>query len=814
MAVSSKVEEIILEIARVAGKIYDTNLYGIGSVETPNSAIFEINNLFNLATYGLPYFGTIETDPLGFQISYDVANDPYNVIIGSGQVSYQSSTFQISQQSIPLKKDFSKSYDAYYKYGIVVGFPLSEAQKANSVWETTISQNISSGSSLIYINDLTIPTNIGFPLEAHVGSLYLRFIGLNDDATALKIDPSFKIGSNYGITSSLISINTPVRFIVSPKLKYVTGYPIFTTSENPDLFNYYPPLPNDWLPIAKILVKYPDYPVVAGTGNDAFIRTVNDYPTDSSSNPILGNSTDKGMVIDACNAAINDLSSFSNTISISSIVQALRLYTSKQYTNTQSSFRKFWSLQPFRASSYYSKGLNYNGLEKFLLPYNFAKAYFETVGEDTHHIFATFRGDLITYNSALMGTQKVAQSSLSTSILPCSNYRSSLDSGTQIYGVSVVSNISLTEYGESIPTYTSEISSNTTIGNYMSEINWSGTGLSNPMFYHIYKRPKLASELLERKLTYISEINYSTYNTYVTVPDINNFLFPSVYFATRIVPSENFYCGGVTIKAGFLNTADSVYNPDDYLSIGIYSSPYYYPSISTPLSSVSQLRYGDLVNGTSNEYTVKFDQGANLQIGLSYWTVITKNTDLLTGFGTTENLYIRTGTDSISESLYSSDGLTWTAIGDKSYVKLRGYLDNGSVTGETIRRGVQYTNRVAFAPQRLSVYVPPVEDLSGLTGLRYDGVTTAIASTTDTTIKNELIVTVTARNGESGTPTTFSATIPKGTTRDTRFLLGTTTDLFDRVDDVLITPGTNLTRNNNGPVLWDVYDLITIETTP
>ena len=107
MAVSSKVEEIILEIARVAGKIYDTNLYGIGSVETPNSAIFEINNLFNLATYGLPYFGTIETDPLGFQISYDVANDPYNVIIGSGQVSYQTSTFQISQQSIPLKKDFS-----------------------------------------------------------------------------------------------------------------------------------------------------------------------------------------------------------------------------------------------------------------------------------------------------------------------------------------------------------------------------------------------------------------------------------------------------------------------------------------------------------------------------------------------------------------------------------------------------------------------------------------------------------------------------------------------------------------------------------
>jgi hypothetical protein len=29
-----------------------------------------------------------------------------------------------------------------------------------------------------------------------------------------------------------------------------------------------------------------------------------------------------------------------------------------------------------------------------------------------------------------------------------------------------------------------------------------------------------------------------------------------------------------------------------------------------------------------------------------------------------------------------------------------------------------------------------------------------------------------------------------------------------------VTPGTNLTRINNGPILWDIYDLITIETTP
>lgn len=56
--------------------------------------------------------------------------------------------------------------------------------------------------------------------------------------------------------------------------------------------------------------------------------------------------------------------------------------------------------------------------------------------------------------------------------------------------------------------------------------------------------------------------------------------------------------------------------------------------------------------------------------------------------------------------------------------------------------------------------------------------------------------------------------MPQGTARDTRFLLGSEVDLFDRIVDVYINPGTNLTRTNNGPILWDIYDLITVETEP
>ena len=816
MAVSSKLEEIILEISRVAGKIYDANLYGIGDIETPNSATFEINNLFNLATYGLPYFNTIETSPLGFQITYDVINDPYNVTINSGQVSYQNNLLQIDQQNIPLKKDFSKNYNSgsnNFKYGITVGFPISEAQKSNSVWETVISQSISANSTDIYIQDLTMPSKLGFPLEAHVGSTYIRFIGYNLTNTALKIDPSFKIGSNYGKTSSIISINTPVRFIVNPKLKYVSGYPIYTTNENPNTFNLYPPLPNDWLPIAKIFVKNPFDPKVAGTSNDAFIRTVVDYPTNNSDNPILGDSTDVGMVIDSCNAALNDLNSLSSNLSITSVIQALRLFTSKQSSGNQISFRKFWSLQPFRPSTYYSKGVSFSGLEKFQFPYNFAKAYYNSTNEDLQHIFAIFRGDLITYNSALMANNKVSSSGLTSSVIPCSNYISSLDAGTQIYGVSVVSNISLTEYGESVPTYTSQISTNTTSSNYLTEISWSGSGISNPMFYHVYKRPRLASELIERKLTNVSDINYAPYNTLTTVADDTDYNFGIGYLAAKISPSQNFYMGGVTFKAGFLST-NSIYNTTDTLTLGIYGPSTPNPDLTKLVSSTSEFRYSDLDNGTSNEYTIKFAQGANLVSGNTYWLVINKTTDVLVGTGTSNTLYTRNLAGDSAKTYFSTDGLSWTDQTATTYFKVRGFLDDGNITGESIRKGIQFTNRIAFTPQRISVYVPPVENLSFNTGLRYDGSTTGIASTTDTSIKNDLIVYVTARNGESGIPVTVSITVPKGTPRDTRFLLGTSVDLFDRVDDVYIVPGTNLTRNNNGPILWDIYDLITIETVP
>ena len=61
MAISSKVEEIILELTKTVGNIYDALNYGVGDISTPGSSIFEINNLLSMANTGFPYFGILET---------------------------------------------------------------------------------------------------------------------------------------------------------------------------------------------------------------------------------------------------------------------------------------------------------------------------------------------------------------------------------------------------------------------------------------------------------------------------------------------------------------------------------------------------------------------------------------------------------------------------------------------------------------------------------------------------------------------------------------------------------------------------------
>ena len=817
MAISSKVEEIILELTRTIGNIYDALNYGIGDNDTPGSSIFEINNLLSLANSGFPYFGVLETAPLGFDVTYDIAYDPYYVTVRSGQIAYNGSVYQLQPQKIPIRKEWSKNYSltglgsTSYKYGLTLGLPISEVQKATQVWATTVSTTCLSGTNILYVKDANIAVNLGFPIQAFVGSYLITFSDISSDGEGLVVDPSYYNGSSFGTLPATYYLDNPVNFLFQPRVKYITGFPVYELGENVQEFQYFPPLPQSWIPVGKVMVKNPENPVVVNSGT-GLTRTVIDMPTDISTYKIFGDSSDSSLIVQNCVDANNTLTSYKNNDYVRNTVSSVYRYLGNIASLSEQNHREILATQPFRKTEFYSKGQSFSGLERFEFPYNFSKAYYETVGSDTQHTFAIFRGDLITYNAAVGSDNNASATGFTSSAISCSNYISSLFNGTQIYGTTIVYNISTDEYVESIPTYSNLISSNYTSNNYLVELNWTGAGITNPLFYHVYKKPQLSNDLVERKLTNINEIQYPPYNTMVSVEDDADLTLNNGLTAFKITPNENCFVGGVSLKLKYTAGGQTSGSGTSGLIVSVYSATGSTPTPNGMISSAASLRYADIVQGT-NEYTVKFDTGVNLVSGSSYWLVIEKPSNFITGLGAT-SLYARVDSGSSGQGLTSiNSGASWTGTGGTAYYKFRGYLDDGNNTGEILKRGVKLTNRISLEPRQLSVYVPYVDDLF-TSNVIFNGSTTGIATTTDQTIKNDLVVTVVAQNGDNGEQVTLSTTVPKGTSRNARFSLGNELQKFDRVVDVSVTPGTDLTRINNGPILWDIYDLITVETTP
>jgi hypothetical protein len=785
MAISSKVEEIILELTKTIGNIYDALNYGIGDIDTPGSSIFEINNLLSMANTGFPYFGVLETAPLGLEPTYDITYDPYYVSVRSGQVAYNGSVFNLQPQKIPLKKEWSKNYSvggfgSSYKYGLTLGLPISELKKASQTWVTTVSTTCLSGTSVLYVKDTSIAVNLGFPLQAFVGNYLITFSNVTDDLTGLVVDPSYYNGSSFGTLPVTYYLDNPITFLFQPRIKYITGFPVLESNENIFDFDYFPPIPNSWIPIGKVMVKNPENPVVVDSGT-GLTRTVVDSPTDISTYQILGNSDDKSLIIQSCSDANNALANYQSNDYVRNTVSAVYRYLTDISDNAGLSDREILATQPFRKTEFYSKGTSFSGFE---LPYNFSKAYYETIGSDTQHTFAIFRGDLITYNAAIGSNNTASATGFTASVIPCSNYISSLSTGTQIYGVSIVYNISTDEYVESIPVYSNLISSNYTSNNYLTELSWTGAGITNPLFYHIYKKPQLSSDLIERKLTNINEIQYPSYNTITTIEDNTDLKLINGLTAFKITPNEDCFVGGVTIKLKYTAGGQLTGSGTTGISLSVYSATGSTPTPNGMISSSAMIRNSDIQQGT-NEYTIKFNNGVNLEQGTSYWLMIDKPSDFSTALGST-SLYTRVISGSSGQGLSSiNNGSSWTGTGGTAYYKFRGYLDNGNISGEILRRGIKLTNRISSEPRKLSVYVPYVENLTN-SNVVFNGSTTGIATTDDQTIKNDLVVTVIAQNGEYGVPTTLTTTVPKGSERNQRFPLGNDLQYFDRVIDARV----------------------------
>ena len=890
------IAEYIYEMTRAVGDAYVAISDGVGSVDVPGSALHAVGQLSDLANKNIPYFGILRTvDPddasyesvKGFRATIPDITVP-EIYVGSGLVAYNGQVINIEPQYIVYARDFADSYPVDYVYGAVIGFSIAEARKFTSVHTTLVSADAIKNSYTLRVDEISVPANLGFPLNGYIGNELISFTGITQESgvSVLQIDAS----SNGLLTEK--RKGSQVYFIYSPKIKCLCGLPVDTpyqSSKNPDLFQYYPPVPKDWLQICKFLVEVkngvlqPRIIKVSSTIVDpytdcALVDLVVDYPYGNSTTPIFS-TADADVISAAAELAGNSLVDLQQKVNPSEIIRALQSYTEAVKPSKSMTFKKFWAEQPFSPTTYFAKGVSFDNLERFVFADNFIKAYYDLTGEDLHHVFAIFRGDL--YQASL--NYNIANNVLQPSDLEIGYYSSLssgslLSSGTYIYGVTAVND----KKQETSATYL-QVESNISTS-YINEIKKTPPEDTGVVYYHVYRRQNLAGDQIEYKLTsdntlttlvplgnpqfsyvvddidtvlnkitlnsialqendvvyfsvtsgnslpggLVSGRRYSVFgyssgvfglkygadpvditsaatgDVYIHIDTVDYMLDTanSQYMFKIVSTGADAVCGGIGIYLRF--PADFVVdNASETLTIDILES-----DKVTVKATGSVLSYGQIVPSENySEYIVTFNN-VILDADTEYWVTLKQSTAPVDAQDVACNIYVKRSVVGFDNSEFYDisviDNLETCYYG-------YGFVDNGNITAvSTTKRGIKLTNSIALVPSQLQVYVPEIDVVDPEPYSRMTNDTLSDISTTNT--RNELLVTVLAKNGENGIIETFDITVPKNTTRGASFPIGISSNVFDRVVDVQVRPGSSSNlRISQGHINWSIYDLVTVE---
>jgi hypothetical protein len=812
-------EEFIAEYSRIVGNAHIAINDSIGSDTTPGSALYYLNQLSNLAISKLPYFGVIQPSATpGFRVTVD-SSDSNFLRVTSGQVAYNGNIISVPSQRVSISKSFAGSYSSSYVYGMKIGFPIEEAQNTTSqIYSSVLSADALEGDTEIFIENIETFAALGLPLTAYIGgNTYIVFSEINSNRTALKIDPAINNGtlSNGSTVGDVIfDTGTRINFIYEPKVKALFGLPVSTGSNDPSAFLYYPKMPDSWLPIADVLVVNSTPRDVATFGStDAILRTAVDYPSANSTTPIF--STDDARVIqNTINVAKAELNNNKNRASVSDAIQALQNYTIALQEDTSVAFREFWGTRPYKVNTYFGKGTSFEGLERFEFSDNFAKAYYDLNGQDVQRTFAIFRGDLYAYPSAIAGS---APSALDLNSYRAKGTSSTLTRGTYTYGVSAVTTLTGDpNRGETPTKYDSVVSFDSSSNNFINELQWSS--VPNALFYHIYKRSNLIGEQIEYRLTEPNQITGSG-TAVAGISGTGSTSLATTFAAFKVSTTNNYQLGGIKIRLRATNSA--LTNTSATVTTLLYSNDGGTGKPNSLVSTFDTVEFNNIIRDSQGDLTTSY-QDFILKCGdfktttTNYWVVMKLSANPSVG-----NIQIQIANSGTNTYATTNAGspvpANWTLANNVSlHHQTLGFLDYGRTTVTTSKKGVYLTGKVTFEPRRLRIYIPEISEFPSPTGsvfTRGDIPVYGLTTTDTKEIKNEMIVTVVARLGTNDS-VTLTATIPQGTLRGTAIPLGTENQIFDRVENVSVSPGTNVVTQQGGAIYWSIYDMFTVETTP
>jgi hypothetical protein len=340
----------------------------------------------------------------------------------------------------------------------------------------------------------------------------------------------------------------------------------------------------------------------------------------------------------------------------------------------------------------------------------------------------------------------------------------------------------------------------------------------NALFYHVYKRSNLMGEQIEYRLTEPNQITGSG-TAVAGVSGTGSTSLATTFAAFKISTTNNYQLGGIKLRLKATNSV--LTNTSATVTTLLYSNDGGTGKPNSLVATFDSIEFNNIIRDNQGDLTTNY-QDFILKCNdfktttTNYWVVMKLSANPSVG-----NIQVQISNSGSSAYATTNAGspvpANWTLANNiRLHHQTLGYLDYGRTSSTTSKKGVYLPGKVTYEPRRLRIYIPEITEFPSPTGTMFtrgDIPIYGLISTDTNEIKNEMIVTVVARLGTNDTET-LTATIPQGTLRGTSIPLGTESQIFDKVENISVSPGANVVTQQGGSIYWSIYDMFTVETTP
>jgi hypothetical protein len=773
-------------------------------INDPVTPFFQLRQLANYLDTNQVLCAVYDSDSSAFDLSFDNSNKLFQ--IAQGIVRQNNVDYTITAQNLNYAPVFSVySNSNYYIASIYID---ANTLQNNNLINVTTSQPSSLGDNSLAIREKTILAQIKTPCKIQVGSSIYQIGSIN-----LYAGKIYLASSNPVLTAN-VATNTRIYLIQEPSISCVYTAP-FAVSGDAFLSNYLSKtiVPKNAIRLYDVLMQNPSSPALATTGGIDQIKTnfINFY----------GQTYDADAAQTLSNAIKNFNFNLLQSQSYLDISMAVTNFKAATEQITLSNPSSYWlntiMLQPEVASI----GVDMGRYKKFDFPDAYLEANYNFGDGDLYELLFAFDPTYYSNQNIYSGNDGI--SNLSVELLEGYGPASNAVPSVIIHGASATIN---TDYpsGETPVSYQST-STTSSSANAAFNITFDALNENTYSFYNVYRKTlnnNLSIDLpISTPLEIAGNTNFGTNlpasptsgsesfvgfsGTSYVLNTNGNLSQYALKFKPRLASgsvSNTVFIGGaaltLSLNAAYTGNA-TLYaylvapNPDlsTYTTLGT-SEPMLVQNITT----------------TPVEYSFKFSQYTSGALNLTplstyYILMFLTNSD-----GTNTQVLLSSTTASGSTLGMAYTGSAWIAATGSAYrFRTLGFVDNLSNSGSIINtslplshyvfRGIRQIRNKITRPRNIYAYIPYFKVNSS-------------GESQYTELANDILVNVVGYNSTTGeTVQTGYITVPKGTASGNKVLLNDNFPI-DTVTYISIEPGTDVTVDSNGQIVWGEYDYLLI----